>query len=89
MNLNKLTDWIKRHQVAAFYMITFTITWGLGFSYGAVLKRGQFLLAPLAFVAICGPALAGIIIAAVANTEPRQRSNSFTSSSFSMPPGKR
>ena len=72
MNLNKLTDWIKRHQVAAFYMITFTITWGLGFSYGAVLKRGQFLLAPLAFVAICGPALAGIIITAVANTEPRQ-----------------
>ncbi len=70
--MNNLTDWIRRHQVAAFYMITFTITWGLGFSYGAVLKRGQFLLLPLVFVAVCGPALAGIMVTAVANTEPRQ-----------------
>jgi membrane protease YdiL (CAAX protease family) len=68
----KLTDWIKRHQVVAFFAITFAITWGLGFSYGAVLKRGQFLLAPLLFLATCGPALAGIILTAVANTEPRQ-----------------
>jgi uncharacterized protein len=72
--MNKLTDWIKHHQVAAFFIITFAITWGLGFSYGAVLKRGQFLLAPLVFIATCGPALAGIIISAVSNTQPRQGS---------------
>ncbi len=63
--MTKLTDWIKRHQVAAFYIVTFAITCGLGFSYGAVLKRGQYLLAPLAFIAACGPALAGIIISGV------------------------
>jgi membrane protease YdiL (CAAX protease family) len=68
----KLTDWIKRHQVVAFFVITFAITWGLGFSYGAVLKRGQFLLLPLVYLATCGPALAGIILTAVTNTEPRQ-----------------
>jgi len=68
----KLTDWIKHHQVAAFFIITFAISWGLGFSWGAIFKRNQFLLLPLAFVATCGPGLAGIIITAVTNTQPRQ-----------------
>jgi uncharacterized protein len=71
--MKKLADWIKNHQLAAFFILTFAITWGLGFSYGAVYKS-QFLLAPLAFVATCGPALAGIIISAVSNTQPRQGS---------------
>lgn len=69
--MNKLTDWIKRHQVAAFFIITFAITWGLGFSYDAVIKQGQYLLAPLMIVAMCGPALAGIVISAVTNTQPK------------------
>ncbi len=30
--MDKLTDWIKHHQIAAFFIITFAITWGLGFS---------------------------------------------------------
>jgi len=70
--MNKLAHWIKSHQVTAFFIITFAISWGLGFSWGAVLKRNQFLLLPLAFVAACGPGLAGIIITAVTNTQPRQ-----------------
>ena len=69
--MHHLSDWIKRHQIIAFFVITFTITWGLGFSYNAVYK-GKFLLAPLAFVATCGPALAGIIISAICNTQPRE-----------------
>lgn len=70
--MNKLTDWIKRYQVAAFFIVTFAITWGLGFSWGAVLKRNQFLLLPVAFVAVCGPGLAGMIITAVTHTQPRE-----------------
>jgi membrane protease YdiL (CAAX protease family) len=70
--LYKLVDWIRHHQVVAFYVITFAITWGLGFSWGAILKRSQFLLLPLAFVATCGPGLAGILVSAIANTQPRQ-----------------
>jgi uncharacterized protein len=70
--MNKLTVWIKRHQVATFFFITFFITWGLGFSYGAVMNKGIFLLAPLVFVATCGPALAGIIVSTVSNTQPKQ-----------------
>ena len=72
--MSKLTDWIKHHQIMAFFIITYAITWGLGFSYGAVLQHGRFILAPLIFIATCGPALAGIIITAVTSTGPRQGS---------------
>lgn len=69
--MNKLKNWIKDHQVTAFFFITFVITWRLGFSYLAVYK-GEFLLAPLAFIATCGPALAGIIVSAVCNEQSKQ-----------------
>ncbi len=71
--MTRLAGWIKRRQILAFFIITFAITWGLGFSYTAVFK-GQILLIPLAFVATCGPALAGIIITAISSTQPRQGS---------------
>jgi membrane protease YdiL (CAAX protease family) len=72
--MNKITDWIKHHQITAFFLITFVISWGLGFSWDAVLNRGQGLLLPLAFVSVCGPGLAGILVSAVINTRPRQGS---------------
>jgi len=69
--MNHLADWIKRHQIAAFF-ITFAITWGLGFSYDAVLNKGKVFLFPLVAVATCGPGLAGIIVTAITNTQPKQ-----------------
>ncbi len=69
--VTRLNDWIKRHQVTAFFIVTFSISWGLGFAYSAVLKRNQFLLLPIFFAATCGPALAGIIISVVNNTQPK------------------
>jgi len=30
--MHKLSGWIKRRQVAAFFVLTYAITWGLGFS---------------------------------------------------------
>jgi membrane protease YdiL (CAAX protease family) len=70
--MKKITDWIKGHQVLAFFILTFVISWGLWFVPGAVLQREIVLLAPLLFAAACGPALAGIIISAVSNTESGQ-----------------
>ncbi|HOU13310.1 MAG TPA: CPBP family glutamic-type intramembrane protease [Anaerolineae bacterium] len=70
--MNKLSAWIKGHQVTAFFILTFAITWGLGFSYDAVIRKGNFLLAPLVFVATCGPALAGITITTITHTQPRE-----------------
>ena len=68
--MNKMKNWIKQHQLVAFFLITFTISWGLGFSYYAILIPGKELLAPLVAVATCGPALPGIIITRICNTEP-------------------
>jgi len=70
--MNKLTHWIKGHQITAFFIITFAITWGLGFSYGAAQVKGIVWLYPVASLATCGPALAGIIITALTNTQPRE-----------------
>jgi len=70
--MNRLTNWIKTHQVMAFFIITFAISWGLGFTWDAVMNEGVFLLAPFAFIAACGPALAGIIICAVSNSQLRE-----------------
>jgi membrane protease YdiL (CAAX protease family) len=64
--MKKLTDWVKDKQLTSFFVLTFLITWGLGFSYRAVMQQGKFLLVPLVFIATCGPALAGIIITVTA-----------------------
>jgi len=72
--MNNLANWIRRHQVAAFFIITFAIMLGLGFSWNAVLNQDQGLLLPLAFVSACGPGLAGIIVSAISNTQPREGS---------------
>ena len=73
--MNKLANWTKGHQTTAFFVIAFAITWGLGYSYGAVMNEGIFLLAPVVVIATCGPALAGIIISAVINNQPREGTN--------------
>jgi membrane protease YdiL (CAAX protease family) len=71
--MHRLTDWVKGHQVAAFFGIAFGITWGLGFAYLGF-YRGVVYLMPLGSVGLCGPALAGIIISRIVNTEAPQGS---------------
>lgn len=69
-----IIEWIRKKPIAAFFVITFVITWGLGFSYIAVLQRGRYQLAFLVSIATCGPALAGILVTTVGNREPRSGS---------------
>ena len=68
------TEWIRKKPILSFFIITFAITWRLGFSYIAVLKHGQFLLISLASIATCGPALAGIAVTSVCNRESKSGS---------------
>lgn len=60
--------WIASHQVTSFFIITFLITWGLGFSYIAVMRE-KYLFLPLMFLATCGPAIAGIIVASISDSD--------------------
>jgi membrane protease YdiL (CAAX protease family) len=66
-----ITHWVRRYPIVAFYIITFAITWGLGYSYIGVLKHHIDLLAFLGSIATCGPALAGMIITSIENQAPR------------------
>ena len=73
--IKKTFRWVASHQVASFFIITFLITWGLGFSYIAV-SNGKYFYLPLVFLATCGPAIAGIIVASIAvtdRTSPKKR----------------
>jgi membrane protease YdiL (CAAX protease family) len=72
--MKKLTDWIKHRQVASFFIIAFALCWGLGFSWNAVQNQNHYFLLPVAFIAACGPGLAGMIISAIINTQPKQGS---------------
>jgi membrane protease YdiL (CAAX protease family) len=69
-----IIEWIRKKPIVAFFVITFVITWGLGFSYIAVLQHDMYQLAILASIATCGPAFAGILVTAAGNREPRSGS---------------
>jgi membrane protease YdiL (CAAX protease family) len=69
-----IMEWIGKKPVVAFFVITFGITWGLGFSYIAVLQHDMYPLALLASIATCGPALAGMLVTTVEDREPRSGS---------------
>ena len=69
--MSQISAWIRKRPIVSFYVITFTITWGLGFSYIALIKNELFMLAPLFSVATCGPALAGIFVTTVADGRTR------------------
>jgi membrane protease YdiL (CAAX protease family) len=72
--MKKTIDWIKHHQVIAFYLLALIISWGLEFAYDACVNREQYLLLPIAFIGICGPGLAGIFISSLTNTQQKQGS---------------
>ena len=72
--MKKLIAWIAQHQVVSFYLITFAIMYGLGFSFKSVINRNEFLMAPFLMIALCSPALTGILITRLTNTQPRQGS---------------
>lgn len=69
--MNRIKVWICRHPLIAFYVITFAITWGLGFSYIAVLKHDRTFFIFFASIATCGPALAGILVTTIENQAPK------------------
>jgi membrane protease YdiL (CAAX protease family) len=74
--MSNLTDWIKRHQVATFFILSFTITWP-----AFILVYFVFPGNPLIKVLVGGPlgvfspALAAMLISAVIEPLPKQRSS--------------
>jgi len=66
--MKKIPDWIKRHQIVAFFIITFAITWGIG-SF-AIFLPTQFKVLlgelsdthPLYYIAVAAPTVSATIL---------------------------
>jgi hypothetical protein len=72
MTRNKLTELIKRHQVVAFFVLTFAISWGLWIPFLPLVYSGkQPLLAPLLIFGAYMPAFVGIAITRIIDPQPR------------------
>ena len=70
--MNKLTELIKRHQVVAFFVLTFAISWGLWIPILPLIYSGkQPLLTPLLIFGAYMPAVVGIVIARIIDPQPR------------------
>jgi membrane protease YdiL (CAAX protease family) len=73
--MNRITEWSRDHQIAAFFILTFLITWGLMFPFSRLyFQSGSDLAAIPMMWGLFGPALAGMIITRVIN--PRARTGS-------------
>ncbi|MBN1211962.1 MAG: CPBP family intramembrane metalloprotease [candidate division Zixibacteria bacterium] len=70
--MSNLSDWIKQHQVLAFYLLVFVISWPAMFIAFFLFPRNQALQAPFGLIASFCPVLIALLISAVAKPEPKQ-----------------
>ncbi len=61
--MNKLTDFIRRHPLISFFVLVFTISWGLWIPSVPLIYSGKMpFLAPLLVYGAFAPGMVGIII---------------------------
>ena len=72
--MTKLIEYLKRHQLIAYFVLTYVFTWGLLISIQPLFLHGQKTLAPLISLGIFGPALVSIGLSAIIEPHPRQGS---------------
>lgn len=72
--MTNLTEYLKRHQLIAYFVLTYVITWGLLISIQPLFLNGQTTLAPLISLGVFGPALVSIGLSAILKKRPRQSS---------------
>jgi len=66
-----LKEWTKDHQVSAFFILAFLITWP-GFFLVYYIFPGNQAVEGLSMPCVFGPALAAMIVAKIAEPEPKQ-----------------
>jgi membrane protease YdiL (CAAX protease family) len=65
-----IKNWIKEHQVAAFFLLAFLITWP-GFFLTFFIFPGNQILEVIASWVVFGPALGALIVSAIADPGPK------------------
>jgi len=82
MHMTNLTEFLKRHQLIAYFVLTYVITWGLLISIQPLFLHGQKTLAPLISLGVFAPALVGIGLSAILKPRPRQGSRKLAAIAF-------
>lgn len=78
----KLTEFLKRHQLMAYFILTYLLTWTCLFLFQPLYLEGQRTVAPLISLGIFGPALVSIGLSAVLKPHPKQGSRKPTVTTF-------
>ena len=73
--MNKLTNWIKNHQVTAFFVLVYAISWPLLIFYFSVLHGDPSLGALLEPFIVFSPALVAMWISGIAEPRPKLASS--------------
>ena len=80
--MTNLTDYIKRHQIIAYFVFTYAVTWGLWIPLQHLVLDGYDVLQPLLSLGVFGPALVSIGLSAILNPSPKQGNRKNTAISF-------
>jgi membrane protease YdiL (CAAX protease family) len=70
--MNHLTEYIKRHQLITYFVLTYAFMWTLVILFQPLYLKGQKTVAPLLSLGIYAPALVSIGLSALQNPRPRQ-----------------
>lgn len=72
--MTNLIEYLKRHQLLAYFVLTYAVSWGLLILFQPLYLEGQRTVAPLISLGIFAPALVSIGLSAVLKPHPRQGS---------------
>ena len=69
-----LTEYLKRHQLIAYFVLTYLVTWTLLILFQPLYLAGQRIVAPAISLGVFGPSLVSIGLSAIIKPRPRQGS---------------
>lgn len=72
--MNNLTAYLKRHQLIAYFVLTYVSSWALWIAFQPLFLEGRRSLAPLISLGAFAPALVSIGLSTVLKPRPRQGS---------------
>jgi membrane protease YdiL (CAAX protease family) len=82
--MSSLRDWIKQHQILAFYLIVFAVSWPAMVLMFFVFPRNQGLQAIFGLVAVYSPAIVAIMVSAVEQPKPERARTSSRLVAFTI-----
>jgi membrane protease YdiL (CAAX protease family) len=72
--MTNLTEYLKRHQLIAYFVLTYVVSWALWIPLQQLVLDGREYLMPLISLGVFAPALVGIGLSAIIKPRPRQGS---------------